>query len=112
MLRVYCSLFVGAVLAVTAGCGGSSLGTPVPVTGKIIYQGQPVEGAQVTFHAKADTGEEGAVRRSANGRTAADGTFSLTTFKTGDGALPGDYVITVSKIEGSAASGRTEIGEG
>jgi hypothetical protein len=74
------------------------LGQPVPVTGKIIYQDQPVANARITFHNKATEGG-----RSATGRTGPDGTFSLTTFKTDDGALPGDYIITVSLVESGAA---------
>ena len=94
MLRIICSVVVGALFSATVGCGEPAGDAPVPVTGKVIYQDQPVEGARVTFHNTAKTGG-----RSASGRTAADGTFSLTTNKTDDGALPGDYTITISKIE-------------
>ena len=106
MLRVFCLLAVGTFLSATLGCdGGVATESPVAVTGKIIYQGKPVEGAQVTFH---NTSEAGG--RSASGRTAADGTFSLTTFKTGDGAVPGNYIVTVSKVEGGA-SDDIDVGE-
>jgi len=71
---------------VVAGCGNR----PSKVTGTVTLDGTPVEGATVTFipvDGKA---------RSASGSTSADGTFELTTFKDKDGALPGDYKVTVS----------------
>ena len=95
MTRISWSLVVGVLVSAAVGCGGGTgFEKPVPVTGKVVFQGKPVDGAMVTFLSKA----EGA-GRSASGQTAADGSFSLTTFKTGDGALPGDYLVTVSKVE-------------
>ena len=35
------------------------------------------------------------MRRPANGRTGSDGKFRLTTFRTDDGALPGEYKVVV-----------------
>ena len=72
-----------------AGCGPSK---PVayPVTGTVTYQDQPVEGAQVMF---TQTGA-----RAAEGTTDAAGKFTLTTFASGDGALPGTHKITVVKM--------------
>lgn len=74
------------------GCSGSNRPTVVPVSGKITFQGEPVEGAQIAFHPTA----EGAVR-SAVGETDANGEFTLTTFDTGDGATPGEHVVTIFK---------------
>jgi hypothetical protein len=82
-----------AFSCVLTGCG-DGLPKPVPVGGKIMYKGNPVEGAQVTFHSSTATGG-----RSAAGTTGKDGTFKLTTVNTDDGAAPGEYTITVSKQE-------------
>jgi hypothetical protein len=70
---------------------GCSQGKPdtVPVTGEVIYQNAPVEGAEVTF-----SPEGGAL---AMGRTDAAGKFTLRTFEEGDGALPGSHRVTVVK---------------
>lgn len=84
-----------------AGCGGSTGPKPVPVKGKVMLKGKPVDGAEVTFLSTT-------AGRSASGRTNADGTFSLTTMKTGDGAPPGDYVVTISKIETKGKKGGPE----
>lgn len=85
---------IGLCLAV--GCGGNGFPDPVPVSGKVTYQGKPVEGAQVTF--LSQTGG-----RSANGRTDASGAYKLTTFNTEDGAIPDEYTVTIAKIEAGAS---------
>jgi hypothetical protein len=42
---------------------------------------------------------EGQGGRPASGFTTTDGTFELTTYKTKDGALPGQYRVVVQKTE-------------
>lgn len=59
------------------------------VTGTIAYHGQPVTDAQVMFMPK-----EG---RPAAGMTNVDGRFTLTSFAAGDGTLPGEHIVCVSK---------------
>lgn len=80
----------GLLSVACLGCGG---GGPVthPVTGTVTYHGQPVVGAQVMF--TSDAG------RAAEGTTDAEGKFTLTTFKPGDGALAGVHHVTVVKME-------------
>jgi hypothetical protein len=57
-----------------------------------MYKGQPVEGATVIF-APQDHSHPAAAK------TGPDGRFALRTFKTGDGAVPGNFKVTVTKIE-------------
>src|SRR5689334_14417891 len=64
----------------------------VPVKGRVLYNGQPLAGAHVTF-------TNGAAKRSAYARTDADGKFTLTTFEPGDGAVPGKQQVSVSKVQ-------------
>lgn len=66
----------------------------IPVRGVVTLDGKPVEGATVGFAPKA-------AGRPATGTTDAAGQFSLTTFEPGDGAVPGEHVVTVSKIKSS-----------
>ncbi len=56
------------------GCSGGS-NPPVPVTGKVLLNKKPVDGAVITFLSKSGG-------RSASARTEADGSFKLTTVNT------------------------------
>jgi hypothetical protein len=79
------------------GCSNSH-GT-ASVSGTVTYKGQPVDGATVIFHTKG----EGPTAKPAQGKTDSSGSFSVTTyFAPGEqpvGALPGDYAVTVTKID-------------
>jgi hypothetical protein len=63
-----------------------------PVQGTVLYKGQPLEGAVLTFHPKG--GGKSITANLPVGRTGADGTFTL---KTGDkdGAPAGEYAVTL-----------------
>ncbi len=88
--------FLGLMLVVClvplVGCG-SSLGT-TPVSGKVMLDGSPIEGAMVIYKPTDPSG------RTASGTTDASGVYKLTTEVNGDGALPGKYQVTVTKYEG------------
>src|SRR5690606_37354306 len=72
----------------------------VPVEGKVLLNGEPVEGASVVFSADVErTPGQPPGGKSAFGKTQSDGTFKLTTFETDDGAVPGKYFISVKKME-------------
>jgi hypothetical protein len=62
-----------------------------PVKGKVTYQGKPLAGAIVTFHPLSK--DPGFVR--ADALTNAEGTFQLSTYKANDGAIPGEFAVTV-----------------
>jgi hypothetical protein len=78
-------------LACLVGCGGGKGPTLYPVTGKVLVNGKPAHNATVVFHPTAGGAE--AVKPHAT--VGADGTFSLTSFATGDGAPAGEYRVTV-----------------
>jgi hypothetical protein len=84
-----------ALLVAGLGCGGS--GRPVKTFGLVTLDGKPVDGATVTFHPGAEKG------RAATGLTDGEGVFQLQTFAEADGALPGEYKVTVMKTESVAA---------
>ena len=88
-------LLATSTLAATLGCSSEppdDRPARAKVTGTITLSGSPVENARIQFHAVSKS--QGAI-----GQTQADGTYTLTTFVAGDGALPGDYVVTISKKE-------------
>src|SRR5581483_1306273 len=67
--------------------------------------GQPLAGAMVTF-----TNPE--AKTAASGLTDAEGKFTLTTFQSGDGAVPGKQLVAVSKVESSGQNQITEKSAG
>jgi len=84
-------------LLLLAGCSGGH-GTAV-VSGTVLYKSQPVEGATVNFLPKG----EGPNAKPAHGKTDSSGRFTLTTYfgptEQPAGALPGDYIVTITKID-------------
>lgn len=82
------------VLALIVGCGGGSEIPVVPVTGQVMLNGQPVEGASVAFIPQSPDG------RAAAATTDSDGRYELQTAGADSpGAVPGAYQVTVSKFE-------------
>jgi len=82
-------LLATALLA--AGCAKSG-DTLVPVSGHVTVDGKPAAGAAVVFH-PADGNPNGT---HPVGQVDADGNFQLTTIRSGDGAAPGEYRVTLT----------------
>lgn len=85
--------FLLLVCLPAAGCGSSDRPETVPVAGQVLVGGKSIEGATVTFRPTEKTG------RPAFGMTDAEGNFVLSTFDDGDGAIPGEYNITIEKVK-------------
>jgi len=87
---VHCSAS-SALVFLISGCGGGGpkpdLFETVPAAGIVTYQGQPLEGHEVTFT------QEG--KRPAVGMSDKDGKFVLGTNAPGDGAPAGKHKVTV-----------------
>ncbi len=77
------------------GCGGPKGPAVTVVSGTVMLDGEPLDGASVVFHPTSSSGLAG------TGKTSADGTFGLSTFRAtpGAGVVPGEYVVTISKEE-------------
>lgn len=88
-----------ALLVMSAiGCGKTedpNRPKTFPVTGRVTMNGKPVEGANVTFHPASGS-------QTSIGVTDADGNYSLSTFSSNDGALPGQYKVSIAKYAASA----------
>ena len=84
-------------IEVLPGCSNSH-GT-ASVSGTVLYKNQPVDGATVIFHPQ--NGEPTA--KPAQGKTGSGGRFTVSTYlgptEQVAGALPGDYKVTVTKID-------------
>lgn len=102
-------LAIGTVCALiwSAGCGGAEgdadrLPT-VPVSGTVTYNGTAVADASVSLIPDLPPGTpptEASNRKGAFARTDSAGKFNLMTYEEGDGAVPGKYKVTVTKVEG------------
>jgi len=93
---------VGGTILCGCGSGGAKndkrLKT-VNVSGVVTYKGQPVDGATVTFNPGVATNPNAASDgKSAFATTDAQGRYNLGTYATGDGAIPGKYFVTVTKV--------------
>ena len=88
----FISLAVPLLLLTLAGCSPSD---PIPVATKGIVKnkaGRPCNGALVVFH---PTEKERLNDAKPVATTDPDGRFVLSTFAENDGALPGEYAITI-----------------
>ncbi|HEX3150569.1 MAG TPA: carboxypeptidase-like regulatory domain-containing protein [Gemmataceae bacterium] len=74
---------------IATGCGPSK---GYPVSGKVLVNGQPAAGAIVVL---TPVSNPGTMDKKPSGMTKEDGTFELMTFKEGDGAPPGDYLVSI-----------------
>src|SRR4051812_23596033 len=84
------------IAALVAGCSqGSSIRT-VPVSGKVSYKGEPVEGATISFIPDGDS-------RPATAISGQGGAYRLMTLDA-QGAMPGHYTVTVRKADVPAES--------
>lgn len=90
MSRYISSLCLLVSLFVLSGCSDGGGATTVKVKGTVMAVGKAVDGAVITFYSKSG-GE------AASGRTDEEGKFQLTSRKPNDGAVPGDYIVTVAK---------------
>ena len=83
-------------LFVLTGCGSGHPAPTYPVTGKVVFSddGTPLStGGSILWESVPD--EPGVLPFNASGAIQADGTFELTTFEEGDGAVAGEHRVLV-----------------
>lgn len=99
------SAIAAAVAIAAAGCG-RDFGT-VPVTGRVTFGGGPPPAAGYLFFVpQGDDPQraDGTGPRSGSTRWAADGTFSVSTFRAADGLRPGTYRVRMECMGGAPQS--------
>ena len=91
--RTWALAALAGTLLASCGCSpGPRLSRLHPVRGKVLYKGQPAVGARVVFHPRHDADLQAPHPA---GVVAEDGSFTLTSYKAGDGAPAGDYTVAV-----------------
>lgn len=98
------TLAVGVTVAMLAGCGGAPTDLPElgQVSGVVTLDGNPLEGATVTFLPQTGSGN------ASRAATAADGSYELVYSGMNVGAVIGNHRITIVLGE----EGQPEIPEG
>jgi hypothetical protein len=93
--------FLLIVTLMISGCGSQGVSV-TPATGLVLYEGEPVSGAVVSFVSALESGGRGA-----SAITEEDGTFVLMTQGAEqNGAVPGEYAVLITKMVAVDDAGR------
>jgi len=103
-IHLFIAVFLVGIVSVI-GCGKARLPGLTKCEGTVIWNGKPVEGAFVAFSPRNNS--DG---RSAGGATDANGKFKATTLDDNDGIMPGEYVVTITKMA-ETREGGPEVGD-
>lgn len=96
-------LFLLAISFTTfAGCADGGMPGLYPVTGKLTYEGEPVDGATISFVGRG-------TERPATAISKSDGTYDLFMLDS-RGAMPGNYNVVVTKMEAPPESANKVAG--
>jgi len=89
------------VLPLLTGCAPKGLSGLAPAAGIVTLNGDPVEGATISFAPASDSPDV----RSASAMTDKNGKFVVTTLNYGDGMYPGEYHVFVTKTTTTGTGG-------
>lgn len=107
--RHFLRVLMLAVAGLGVGCAEDAAPPEtVKVTGLVTYKNQPLSKGAVTFQ-PVDPGKA-PLLRPAQGQIQSDGRYELSTFKDGDGALPGHYQIVVTSYENEPTAEEYDAG--
>jgi hypothetical protein len=82
------------VIALTvSGCGGPPAPLMVPVTGKVLNNGQPVTAGAIYLHPDAANSYQ---NDKPSSLLQTDGSFTIKTYPFGEGVPPGQYRVTLA----------------
>lgn len=75
----------------------------IPLEGRVTYGNQPLEFGTVIFQPSSG--------QPARGKIQPDGTFSLSTFRPGDGVVPGKHLVRITCYETDRPGATVESGQ-
>lgn len=88
---LYRACVVLATMAFVAGCSSSGGLPTAKVTGKVTYRDKPVPNGTVMFVPEGD-------KPAATGEIQPDGTYELSTYGAGDGAVLGPHTVMITAV--------------
>lgn len=94
MRLYYCGLICLGMAILTAGCSGPNQLETAPVKGTVTYKGKPLTFGNVSFRPEAGSPSTGKIQE--------DGTFTLSTYGDGDGAIIGLNQVSIIATERDA----------
>lgn len=83
-----------SIVFLGAGCSGPSQLETAPVKGTVTYKGKPLKFGNVSFRPEAGSPSTGRIQE--------DGTFTLSTYGDGDGAIVGTNQVSITATERDA----------
>lgn len=89
MTRRILPVVLGSILTATLGCGAKYPDTAV-VRGTVTVGNRPLESGRIIFFPQRGNQATGEI---------VDGNYELRTFAPGDGAVPGNYRVTISAVQ-------------
>lgn len=94
-MRMQLKIGLTVVAGLLCGCGGGSEQlTVAPVSGKVLCNGEPVTEGLVLFSPVNSAEVKNKPGKAGSGDIQPDGTFVITTYASGDGAVIGKVKIT------------------
>jgi hypothetical protein len=99
----------GVLLGLICGCGKTQIDrvAVAPVSGSVSFDGKPATGALIVLHPK---GKSASAAPKARAQVEADGTFRFSTYDSGDGVPPGEYVATITWYQLTKQGGEVKAG--
>jgi hypothetical protein len=92
---------------VLPGCKPSTERPVYPVKGQVFVSSRPAEGALVILRPAGEPNPQEWTSGYPRGNVAADGTFQVSTYGTGDGAPAGEYTVLVQWLKPLAGAAQT-----
>jgi hypothetical protein len=92
---------------VAAGCSKSIQQPTWPVTGVVEFDGKPLAGATIVFHAVDRAKFKW--KELPQGFTDSEGRFSIRTYTSDDGAPAGDYDVGIAMVQPTSDEGEDQI---
>jgi len=103
MVRWRLPTLAAGLLALAAGCSGNKNVSYATVSGVVTHNGNPVDGAKVTFHSTAEV--DGKAGGAFSSLTDSSGKYLIAASGNNPGIPAGVYKVTVTKYDGKFPAG-------